>query len=390
MPRYVTCIAAALVAALSSTSLAEGPLVSRAGYYEGTAHWGCEYFKDRPAMSMRMESAGDFWFIVNEHGEVRGEGIAKYDFKFGIDWGMNVKLGVSVMKVMGASIDPQVTLELDPTTAVQRYTLSGQMVDDQVELNVHWAEGTKVNLNLVGTVTGTISGKGTAGSSSKVGASGDVGGKFTAGTVIQTITVDDPIPPFGTTKRTIGIKKLSIYGPYMAYLDGKEDTEQNSIKVGGMLVQKIDFARAKAISELAERFPEKGEKGDRGEKGEQGNKGDSGQKGDRGDTGSDGKDGADGKDGEKGDPGAGAALKIRAGQVNVLPDRSVRVSFSRPLDDDRYAVALTPGLGTPAGMTALWSDKTPRGFTIVVKPGPTVKSLRRAITIDWVATAVTD
>ncbi len=140
------------------------------------------------------------------------------------------------MNVMGVSIDPSVTLELDPASAVHQYELTGQVVDDRLELQVNWPEGTKVNLNLVGTLTGkgTVSGAGPAGSKGSVGASVE------AGTVLHTIEWD-PITPFGTkAKRVLRLERLSPYGPFAARLDSRNETEQVSAKSGGMLVQKID------------------------------------------------------------------------------------------------------------------------------------------------------
>ena len=368
------CATAALLVGISAPSFAEEPLLSRAGYYEGSAHWGCDYFKGVPVMSMRMESAGDFWFVVDEAGTIRGEGVARYDFSFGIDWGMNVKLGVSVMNVLGVKLDPKVSLELDPTTAVHRYTLSGEMDGDKARLKLLWADGTHVNLNLVAIATGTM----TAGPS----AVGTVGGTATTGGVIDTVTLDEPIPPFGSNELTVPLRKLSDYGPYMANLDVKEDTEETSIQVSGSFVQKIDFARARAISKLAVRLPERSENGGRGESGDKGDTGSRGPDGTDGRDGRNGSRGADGKDGRNGT--SSPPTEIRSGSLVTSAKDSGRVQFSKPLPTSRYAVSLTHvgTLETDVSMSV--SKKTADGFTVTPQLRASSSPDGR-ITLDWVA-----
>src|SRR5689334_17778691 len=58
---------------------------------------------------------------------IQGQGTATYDFSFAVDWGMHAKLGLSIMNVMGAKIDPKVSLTLDSTTKVQPFRLAGDV-----------------------------------------------------------------------------------------------------------------------------------------------------------------------------------------------------------------------------------------------------------------------
>lgn len=366
-------LAATAIVAIADNAQADTLLVSRAGYYEGSAHWGADYFTDRPAMSMRMESEGDFWFIVNDHGAIRGEGVAIYDFAFGIDWGMQVSMGISVMNVMGVSIDPSVTLELDPASAVHQYELTGQVVDDRLELQVNWPEGTKVNLNLVGTLTG----KGTVSGAGSVGSKGSVGASVEAGTVLHTIEWD-PITPFGTkAKRVLRLERLSPYGPFAARLDSRNETGQVSAKSGGMLVQKIDFARARAVSTLVERFSET--PADQETSGPIGGEADGSR-----DAASDEPIG----DADADKPGGD--LEIRSGQVRLAMGESAIVRFREPFSSDDYAVSLAPGKVAFEHGAVLWSQKTSDGFTITIEPRVRGDGSSAIVTVDWMAASITD
>src|SRR5436309_80627 len=92
------------------------PVISPTGYYEGSVTYACNYFKDRAYTSMILTSKADFWFSLEKTGpgagHIQGEGVATFDFSFSIDWTMNAKMGISIMNVMGAKLDPKVSLTL--------------------------------------------------------------------------------------------------------------------------------------------------------------------------------------------------------------------------------------------------------------------------------------
>lgn len=100
------------------------------GYYEGSAVYGAEFLKQSKHMAMNLKAKADFWFVAERTGPktatIRGEGIATYDFGFGVDWGA-VGPGVDLINVMGLNMAPDARITLNPKTSVQKFTLSGQI-----------------------------------------------------------------------------------------------------------------------------------------------------------------------------------------------------------------------------------------------------------------------
>ena len=242
------------------------------GYYEGSAIYSCNYLKGIGYASMILKDKADFWLTLTRSGPnaftVNGQGTAFFDFSYAIDWTMSVKAGVSMMNVLGAKIDPKVTLTLDPKTAVQKFYLSGEVTtadakDGGVKLQdlaISWtppgddkAQKPKLKLLLVGSVSMDASGgaamdqgfgKGPDGKDLGKGkGEGSIGsGKFKAGSVSQTIEFDPP-PPFGSDKFTLVLKKRSPYGPFADEYDTTAPGQGASIEVSvhWIAVQKIDF-----------------------------------------------------------------------------------------------------------------------------------------------------
>jgi hypothetical protein len=243
------------------------------GYYEGSAIYSCNYLKGIGYASMILKDKADFWLTLTRSGPntftVSGQGTAIFDFSYAIDWTMSVKAGVSMMNVLGAKIDPKVTLSLDSKTSVQKFYLSGEVSlqdakDGGVKLQdiaLSWtppgddkAQKPKLKLLLVGSVSMDVSGsahmdkdapvKGPDGKPiGKGNGEGTIGGgKFKAGSVSQTIEFDPP-PPFGSDKFTLVLKKRSPYGPFADEYDTTAPGQGASIEVSvhWIAVQKIDF-----------------------------------------------------------------------------------------------------------------------------------------------------
>jgi len=208
------------------------------GYYEGSVLYSCNYLKGIGYASMILKDKADFWLTLTRGGHgtyiVNGQGTAIFDFSYAIDWTMGVKAGVSMMNVLGAKIDPKVTLSLDPKTSVQKFYLTGEVAAEDAkdggvklkDVTISWtppndekAQKPKLKLQLIGSVSMDVSGsasmdkdfgKGPGGKPlGKANAEGAIGGgKFSPGTVAQTIDFDPP-PPFGSEKFTVVLKKRS-------------------------------------------------------------------------------------------------------------------------------------------------------------------------------------
>jgi Collagen triple helix repeat (20 copies) len=142
-----------------------------------------------------------------------------------------------------------------------------------------------------------------------------------------------------------------------------------------------------------------GPSGPRGEKGERGPKGEAGAKGDKGDAGAKGDKGAQGAKGDKGDAGAkgdkgeqgakgekgpvGPSPMLLAGTVKVAYGSEKTVTFAKALNDDRYAVSLTPAGTIPDSMRISYRQKTREGFIVVVS---STGKTGGDVDVDWVAT----
>ena len=377
----IVVLAMASMALGTGVALAE-PVVSTAGYYEGHVRYGTEYYKDRPLMSMNLKSKADFWFVVLPSGDFQGEGLAFYDFDFAIDWGMAATMGISLMNALNVKIEPNVSLTLDSSTAVHKFYLSGQVAPGSpptMDMRVSWtpvdkpdAQPPELHINLVGTLT--------ASAGVPVAQSG-TGGTLEVGTVLQTIKWT-PIPPFGTDKVEVDLRKRSRYGPYAVEFefDGPGTAEGVGVSVSWQVVQKIDFSRAQLLAELSERLDELmgGLASDRGrEPGAKGDKGDPGPAGPRGPT------------GEKGDSGDSSAygpeLNWRAGTVSTEVGRSTSIVFETALPDENYIVSLTPESLKPSRWIVGYANKTPSGFDILVAPSKLDEPQSATVQVDWLA-----
>lgn len=253
----IVLLAMTLMAMAPGSAQAE-PVVSTTGYYEGHVRYSTEYFKDRPLMTMNLRSRADFWFVVSPDRALQGEGLAFYDFDFGIDWGMAATMGISIMNALNVKLEPNVSLTLDSSTAVHKFYLSGQVAPGSpptMDMRVSWtpvdkpdAQPPELHINLVGTLT--------ASAGTTVAQSG-TGGTLEVGTVLQTIKWT-PIFPFGTDKVEVYLRKRSRYGPYAveSEFDGPGTKESVGVSVSWQVVQKIDFSRAQLLAELSERLDE--------------------------------------------------------------------------------------------------------------------------------------
>lgn len=258
---------AALLAVLCAGAVSAEELPSVSGYYEGTVRYSAEYFRDRQYTSMALGCESDFWFVVDEEGNLTGAGDAFYDFSFSVAWDMATSVGISVMNVLGASVDPQVTLTLDPSTVHQRYYLTGNVqsppepgAPGELLLRFSWtapdataAQAPALKLNLVGTVGGTVglSAGGDANAAGSVGVSGDLG------SVRETITWT-PVPPFGQDEARVTLGLRSDWGPFSAdfHYDGLGTSAATGVVVDWIAVQKIDFAAQREIARLRARVEE--------------------------------------------------------------------------------------------------------------------------------------
>lgn len=334
---FACLVPAALLAAVvlvepASAQAPARPRTSPAGYYEGSIIYGAQYMKDRKYMSMRLSSESDFWFVLERTGpgtgRIQGQGRAEFDFAFGVDWKMSTKVGISVMNVMGAKIDPKLTITLDPKTASQKFYLSGDVAFEETDEGIKvrdvlfsWtppgsegAEVPQLHLNLVGSISvdGTLTAAGSSEDNPDTtddiepgAAEGEVGVGYTGpGTVIQTIKVD-PQSPFGQQQITLVLKKRGPYGPYADEFDydGAGADASTGVTVHWAAVQKIDYAWARAVTEGPGGAGPQGEPGPPGARGPQGDQGDPGEPGPQGEQGPPGEKGDQGDRGEKGDAG---------------------------------------------------------------------------------------
>ena len=380
------------------------------GYYEGSVVYSCNYLKGIGYASMVLKDKADFWMTLTRSGHgtyiVNGQGTAIFDFSYAIDWTMSVKAGVSMLNVLGAKIDPKVSLSLDPKTSVQKFYLTGELSpqdgkDGGVKLQdvaLSWtppgddkAQKPKLKLLLVGSVSMDVSGsahmdkdvpiKGPDGKPiGKGNGEGSIGGgKFKGGTVMQTIEFDPP-PPFGSDKFTLVLKKRSRYGPLADEYDVTAPGQGASIEVTvhWATVQKIDFgwfknAEAMTTSGSAGRAGANGVDGQSGAAGTNGRDGNNGGKGDPGINGQNGRD------------GSGAAPNWRSGSITAKIGQETRVTFSKPLPNESYVVSLTPARGPSSSWICNYSNKRPDGFTLRAELSNPADASTTTTQVDWLA-----
>jgi len=254
-------VLAALLLAPAARAADEGPDPRKqaAGYWEGTVNYGAEYFRDRKYMAMTLGCKADFWFTVDDQGNLAGEGAGLYDFAFALDWGLAASAGIQMADVLGLHLDPKVTLSLDPKSAYQRFRLTGHVEaagDDGTPAKlvmqlVPLATGgaaPKLRLNLVAGLSG---GAGLSAAGLSLGTSGAIG------EVKQTIEVD-PLPPFGTDEPTASAKLRSPYGPLAAEYeyDGTGTAGGTAVTVRWHAVQQISYQDRQRIEALERRVQE--------------------------------------------------------------------------------------------------------------------------------------
>jgi len=235
-------LVSALLLLLVITAAVAEDLPSLTGYYEGHVNYGAQFMRDRKYMTMSLACESDFWFVVDEGGNITGEGDATYDFAFSVSWNMAADLGITAVEVLGAALDPKVTLTLDPTTARQHYRLTGRAEpppDDEypgkLTLRFSWtdpartdAKDPELKLNLVGSV-----------------------GAEDATSARETLNWT-PVPPFGQDKSEVPLSLRSQYGPYAAsfHYDGSGTSAATAVAVDWSAVQEIDFAAQREIARL--------------------------------------------------------------------------------------------------------------------------------------------
>ena len=399
-----------LFATISAGAASDHFTPSPEGYYEGSVVYSCNYLKGIGYASMVLKDKADFWMTLTRSGHgtyiVNGQGTAIFDFSYAIDWTMSVKAGVSMMNVLGAKIDPKVSLSLDPKTSVQKFYLTGELSpqdgkDGGVKLQdvaLSWtppgddkAQKPKLKLLLVGSVSMDVSGtahmdkdapiKGPDGKPiGKGNGEGSIGGgKFKGGTVMQTIEFDPP-PPFGSDKFTLVLKKRSRYGPLADEYDVTAPGQGASIEVTvhWATVQKIDFgwfknAEAMTTSGSAGRAGANGVDGQSGAAGTNGRDGKNGGKGDAGANGQSGRD------------GTSAAPNWRSGSITAKIGQETRVTFSTPLPNENYVVSLTPARGPSSSWICNYSNKRPDGFTLRAELSNPADASTTTTQVDWLA-----
>ena len=377
------------------------------GYYEGSVVYSCNYLKGIGYASMVLKDKADFWMTLTRSGHgtyiVNGQGTAIFDFSYAIDWTMSVKAGVSMLNVLGAKIDPKVSLSLDPKTSVQKFYLTGELSpqdgkDGGVKLQdvaLSWtppgddkAQKPKLKLLLVGSVSMDVSGsahmdkdapiKGPDGKPiGKGNGEGSIGGgKFKGGTVMQTIEFDPP-PPFGSDKFTLVLKKRSPYGPLADEYDVTAPGQSASIEVTvhWATVQKIDFGWFKN-AEVMTTSGSPGRAGANGRDGQSGTNGRDGNNGAKGDPGINGQNGRD---------GSGAAPNWRSGSITAKIGQETRVTFSKPLPNESYVVSLTPARGPSSSWICNYSNKRADGFTLRAELSNPADASTTTTQVDWLA-----
>ena len=399
-------ISIALLGIISARAEIKNFMPSAEGYYEGSVIYSCNYLKGVGYASMVLKDKADFWMTLTRNGPgsyaVNGQGTAIFDFSYAIDWTMGVKAGVSMLNVLGAKIDPKVTISLDPKTSVQKFYLTGEVSpqdakDGGVKLQdvaLSWtppgddkAQKPKLKLLLVGSVSMDVSGSGNIEKDLPKGPNGKPigkmtgegsigGGKLTPGTVTQTIEFDPP-PPFGSDKFTLVLKKRSPYGPLADEYDITAPGQGASIEVTvhWAAVQKIDFGWFKNPAQLAANGPP----------GANGGNGADGQSGPAGQSGSNGKNGRDGQKGDagaKGDDNRSAQPNWRSGSVTVKAGQDTPVTFSSPMSTADYVVTLAP-TRNPGLWIGNYSQKTPQGFMLRAEPANQADASSATTTIDW-------
>ena len=380
------------------------------GYYEGSVVYSCNYLKGIGYASMILKDKADFWLTLTRSGHgtyiVNGQGTAIFDFSYAIDWTMGVKAGVSMMNVLGAKIDPKVTLSLDPKTSVQKFYLTGEVAAEDAkdggrklkDVTISWtppnddkAQKPKLKLQLIGSVSMDVSGgasmdkdfgKGPGGKPlGKANAEGAIGGgKFSPGTVAQTIEFDPP-SPFGSEKFTVVLKKRSRYGPFADEYDITAPGQSASVEVTvhWNAVQKIDFGWFKNPAQLAATDST----GPPAKNGRNGIDGQSGPGGQPGSSGANGREGQKGDPGQKGQGGGIVQPNWRSGSVTVKAGQDTSVTFSSPMNTADYVVTLAPAQN-PGLWIGNYSRKTPQGFMLRAEPANQADAVS-GTTIDWMA-----
>ncbi len=404
--------------AMSANAQSDHFVPSPEGYYEGSVRYSCNYLKNIGYASMILDDKADFWLTLTRSGHgtyvVNGQGTAIFDFSYAIDWTMGVKVGVSMLNVLGAKIDPKVTLTLDPKTAVQKFYLTGEISAEEAknggvklkDVAVSWtppndekAVKPKLKLQLVGSVSMDVSGsksmdqdfgKGPGGTPiGKASGEGAIkGGTFNKGTVAQTIAFDPP-PPFGSDKFTLVLRKRSRYGPFADEYDITAPGQGPGVEVmvHWATIQKIDFGWFRHSDQTAA----SGGVGAAGAAGRDGQSGSAGANGQDGAAGANGRDGAaggkgdSGANGQNGRDGNNAAPNWRAGSVTAKIGQETRVTFSQPLPNADYVVSLTPARGPSSSWICNYSNKRPDGFTLRAELSNPADASTTTTQVDWLA-----
>ena len=383
--RILSASFAALLMFGSTVYPQDEPPVSPVGYYEGSTSYGAQFLKNQKYIHISMKSKSDFWFVVmpDPHNDknltIHGQGLAEYDLSFGVDWTMAAKLGLAQVKgIAGLSLDPNVTLKLNPKTATQKYYLSGSMSmrnpdKPTMDLTVSWlppGSGDKppqLELQLVGTLTASGTGGGGGMTTFTAGAG------LTAGTVVKTIKVE-PNPPFGTDSLTPNLGKRSSYGPFAieSSYSGPGGDKNTEVTVRWKAVQRYDFA-------LLDWMAKRGQKTNQPSPSASTNPSSA--------TVADWRSGTVSLTiGNEKQLGPADSLHPRRTDTSnqKAPTWGKEITFDAALPNDRYSVGLTLARSS-VPCSLMYSNKTPAGFKLIVRPDAPISEGKTEITVDWLA-----
>lgn len=186
-------------------------------------------------MSLSYSCKSRHWYTIDRSADgrtatIKGEGVANYDFTFAINWSIDKKVSFGLLKGIAVDLEPNVNLELDKSTARQKFYISGSIPWPQdldkpkVPIAISWtppgereAKKPKLKFNVIATVgasmpAGTVSGRSrTSGAT----ASASAGIRFSGGgTVLKSFEID-PMAPFGAETATLNLRTATRYASWV-------------------------------------------------------------------------------------------------------------------------------------------------------------------------------
>ncbi|HUE71781.1 MAG TPA: hypothetical protein VMP01_12920 [Pirellulaceae bacterium] len=241
-------IVAILSVLLGPTALGQNRTLPLFGsYYEGSTSYRAQFYTNREYLKIFMNSRADYWFVVDDQNQVKGAGLAIYDFDFALDWPLVIKNKVKDVNVFGAALDPNVAIMLKPSTSAHKFLVSGTFIPEKpavnpgdkpqparVDLKFKWQDE-KAQLHL-------IVGGSPAGSGIPVA----VGQEPAEGSVKQDLLIP-PMYPFGSDGTKIVLHKdpgSNLYAGRDDY-DGKGTADNVHIVIHSVVLETINYPAAR-------------------------------------------------------------------------------------------------------------------------------------------------